>query len=132
MSSHIFPVKLHGLMSALHQTNMLTKRRSPPGITNDPEDGLERIMLFTSEVHKATAAYLNDDSLTLRKRLAFPPRGSSLGIQVEQTAFEIYNVEGTLIATSPVCKLERAMSLAIEVELMSLLLEGNGIKIDMV
>lgn len=130
MNSHIFPVKLHSLMNALHQTNMLTKRTPPPGLTVDQDDGLSRIMLYTPEVHKATAVYMGDDTPTFRKRIAYPPHGSVLGVLVEQVAFEVYSVDGTLLATAPLCNLEREMSLAIEVELMSLILEGNGIKIE--
>lgn len=131
MRSHIFPIKLHSLMSALHKTEMPEKRKAPPGITEDLEDGLERIMLFSSEVHHAVGPYLELDSRTLRKRLAYPPRGSSLSVMAEQTLFEVYDVEGKLVHSTPLRLLTGAMSLAIEVELMSLILEGNGIKIEM-
>lgn len=132
MSSHIFPIKLYGLMNALHKTEMLITRRSPDGITDEQEDGLERIILFSSEVHRATGVYMNDDNPTFRKRLAYPPSGSTLSVVANQTAFEVYSVDGKLIASTPLCNLERAMSLAVEVELMSLILEGNGMKIEMV
>ena len=131
MRSHIFPIKLHSLMSALHNTQMLENRKAPPGITEEQEDGLERIMLISSEVHHATGHYLEIDSTTLRKRLAFPPRGSALTTLADQTLFEVYDVEGKLVHSTQVRLLQGAMSLAVEVELMSLILEGNGVKIEM-
>lgn len=132
MSGHIFPIKLHSLLSALHQTEMLERRKAPPGITEEQEDGLERIMLISSEIHYATGTYLGLDSTTLRKRVAYPPQGTPLTTTVNQTMFEVYDVEGKLIHSTPLRQLDRAMSLAVEVELMSLILEGNGIKIPMV
>lgn len=131
MRSHIFPIKLHSLMSALHNTDMLEKRKAPPGITEELEDGLERIMLFSSEVNHAIGPYLEIDSRTLRKRIAYPPRGASLSTMADQTLFEVYDVEGKLIHSTPIRLLTGAMSLAVEVELMSLILEGNGVKIEM-
>lgn len=131
MSGHIYPIKLHSLMYALHQTTILEARKSPPGLIDEQSDDLDRIILFSPEVHRATAVYMSDDTPMFRKRLAYPPHGSVLGVLVEQVAFEVYSVDGKLVASTPLCNLERDMSLAVEVELLSLILEGNGIKIEM-
>jgi len=135
MNNHLYPIKLHTLLKNLVDTEVFRSRIPPKEIRlNSPDDDKTRVMLFANEVHHAVCQ-LPDlkviEPISTRKRLAIPNK-RWLGHCWVGAMFEVYTCEGELIYSQPVEEVKGYLSAAIEVELLSMLLESHGHKIDMV
>lgn len=134
MSNHLFPLKLNALLSRLIDTQVFRDNIAPPSLTSAPVDGKTRLILFSSEIHAASAKYPEleaYDPLGLRKRLAVPTHCNNIGIFCSQTMFEVYSCKGDLVLSQQVTEIPGYLSAALEVELLVMLLEVQGVKIDM-
>jgi hypothetical protein len=129
MKRHLFPLKLHGIVHRLIDSDAIKRRLPPPDITKSPDDGKLRYMLFSSELNASLPEIEGYPNHQLRKRIAIPKDYTFIA-GIEDVMFEIYDIKGDLIYSEPVVRVSGYMSAAIEVELLLLLLEVQGVKID--
>ena len=129
MKRHLFPLKLHGIVSRLIGSNAINSRLPPDGITQSPDDGKLRYMLFSSELNASLPELEGYPNHQLRKRIAIP-NDYTFVAGIKDVMFEIYSIDGKLIYSEPVMQVAGYLSAAIEVELLLLLLEVQGVKID--
>lgn len=132
--SHLFPVKALTLLRRLENAGVFNKDSGPTlccGGANlsYPDDGLRRLPLVSPEIHWAVEQVTG--LKYLRKRLVLPL--SMELASLSQAKLEYYDEAGTL-AGEPVelTKLHGTISMAVEVELMSRLLDAVNQGVPMV
>lgn len=130
MSRHLFPIKLHQLISKLITTEVWKNKQLP--LEHMPEDdGLTRIILHSSEVVSSVSGTLTHKDNYFRLRLAVPSKGDLMDTS-RKTRLEIYNIHGKLMSSFPIdSNLPKTVDLAIEVELLTDLLESMDNRITM-
>lgn len=114
--SNLFPVKLFGLLNTLQQHQPWMCRQHP--LAGMPEDNLMRIMLMSPGMHRA---YTNK-TVQPRFRLAFPKDGQFLDL-CNNTYLEIYSADEILVEQLEVISMDQHLSVALEVELLTDILE---------
>lgn len=132
MSNHLFPVKMAGIIKRLMYTNTFINRKSPADTVKTDDDKL-RIMLYSSEVNHAISTepdFKDLDQYGLRKRIAIPQNATFLGL-CEGVMFEVYDINGDLIKSQPLCQVRGYLAAAIEVELLVMLIKELGEEIIM-
>lgn len=132
--SHLFPVKAFTLLRRLENAGVFNKDSGPTlccggaGLSY-PDDGLRRLPLVSPEIHWAVEQATG--LKCLRKRLVLPLSIELMSLS--QAKLEFYDETGTL-ACEPVelTKLDGTISMAVEVELMSRLLDAVNQGVTMV
>lgn len=122
VSNCLFPVKLLALVNEAAKSISWGKDRH--GLTDYPEDGLTRIMLMTPEMHQAfDDSYTNEST---RFRLAVPKDIDHLVAVYEQTRVEVYSANELLLGSYTVNVLNRQQAMAVQIELMYMIIQANG------
>lgn len=117
--SNLFPVKLFGLLNTLQQHQPWLCRQRP--LAGIPEDNLMRIMLISPGIHRAYRGKVEYP----RFRLAFPKDAQFLHL-CENTYLEVYSSDEELVEQLKVTNMDQHLSVALEVELLTDILEMHN------
>ena len=123
--SHLFPVKVFAMISAMSKLGVTDSMRKIP--VNSPEDGMTRLVLSSPEVFAAVKKKIKLKDF--RVRLAFTNDLADFLSVVDKAQLEVYNLDGNLIEATPIEKTNDLMSCAIQVEIFQELLRAKKVDI---
>lgn len=131
MSNSLFPVKAMQFAHLLREIPKVIAEYNKDcrAIALGGDDGYSRVVLSTPSVARLVRAKL--DRKDFRIRFAFATKWVEYPHKALMPRLEIYTVEGELLEATEASELPSELSLAVEVELMHIVLISKGVRISM-